>query len=345
MRIGILGGGQLGKMLALSGYPLGLSFHFYDPDVNCCAGEMAPTMHASFSDQVALKNFASQVDIITYENENIPIASIQLVQSLKPIFPSLNAIQITQDRLLEKECLQSLGIPTTSFVPIDTSADLQKAADTLQFPFVIKTRKHGYDGKGQMVVRSQDALHVVNNEFLQQGCIAESWVNYRREFSIISVSSASSEIKFYDLCENVHHDGILSTTRNKLNDPALLTVKPFISSLIKAFSYVGVLTVEFFETQDGRYLVNEIAPRVHNSGHWTIEAAYTSQFQNHLRAGLDWPLGSTKSQYQAEMKNIIGTLPNIAAVLHDENIFLHLYGKKERPGRKLGHQTKLLLQL
>ena len=339
MRIGILGGGQLGKMLALSGYPLGLSFHFYDPDMTCCAKEIAPTTHATLSDLAALKKFANAVDIITYENENIPVESIQFLQSLKPLFPSLEAVQVTQDRLLEKECLQRLNIPTTPFMAMNDAFDLQQAADQLGFPFIVKTRRNGYDGKGQVVIRSLDELSLVDEAMLQCGCVAESWVNYRREFSVISVSSRSAETKYYDVCENVHQNGILYTTRNIPNDPALLSVQPFINALINDFSYVGVMTVEFFEDQDGRYLVNEIAPRVHNSGHWTIEGADTSQFQNHLRAGIDLPLGSTKSRDQVMMKNIIGVLPVLSDVLQDDKACLHLYAKSERAGRKLGHIT------
>lgn len=339
MRIGILGGGQLGKMLALSGYPLGLSFYFYDPDTTCCSKELAPIMHHEFTDHSALTAFAKKVDVITYENENIPVPSIQLLQSLRPVFPSIDSIKITQDRLLEKECLQQLNIPTTPFLAINAESDLQEAIKQLGFPFIVKTRHHGYDGKGQVVVRSNESLQAMTDDMLKCGCIAEKWVNYRREFSVISVSSKNQDICFYDLCENVHENGILRTTQNKRNDPALFKVIPYIHTLLQHFSYYGVMTVEFFETESGQYLVNEIAPRVHNSGHWTIEGAKTCQFQNHLRAGLQWPLGSTESLHNVVMKNIIGTLPNLNEALQIPNSYLHLYGKGERPGRKLGHQT------
>lgn len=342
MRIGILGGGQLGKMLALSGYPLGLSFSFFDPDINCCSCELAPTMHASFTAQDALTQFAQSVDIITYENENIPVASIELLQQFKPIFPSVKAIEIAQDRLLEKECLQKLGIPTTPFLAVNTRTDLEDAAQQLNYPFIVKTRRHGYDGKGQVMIRSTDTLSLVSAELLQQGCIAEAWVNYRREFSVIAVRAVSGETRFYDLCENKHENGILAVTKNKENDQALASVQSNVIKLLDAFEYHGVLTVEFFEDQTGNYLVNEIAPRVHNSGHWTIEGARTSQFQNHLRAGIGFPLGDVTSEYNTEMRNIIGVLPDVLGVLQQPYTYAHFYGKSEKPGRKLGHLTKII---
>lgn len=342
MRIGILGGGQLGKMLALSGYPLGLSFHFYDPDTNCCAREIAPIFHADFSDQDALTKFANSVDIITYENENIPVTSMQWLQTIKPIFPSIKAIEITQDRLLEKKFLTQLNIPTTPFLEINALSDVDAAAKQLGFPFIIKTRRHGYDGKGQVVVKSEKSYDQINMDMLSSGCIAEAWVHYRREFSVLSVSSASSEAQFYDLCENVHQQGILFQTRNIQHDVALNAVKPYIQRLLNAFSYHGVMTVEFFEDQHGHYLVNEIAPRVHNSGHWTIEGAYTSQFQNHLRAGMNWPLGRVESFFPIVMENIISTYPSMTELLLALNTFVHFYGKSERTGRKLGHITRII---
>lgn len=342
MRVGILGGGQLAKMLVLSGYPLGLSFHLYEPDMTCCSAEMAPITHADFTDQVALNAFAEQVDIITYENENIPVASLQLLQGLKPIFPSIEAIKITQDRLLEKECLKALAIPTTAFLAVNTIHDVERAAAMLQYPFIVKTRHHGYDGKGQVIIRSASDSHLVSESMLATGCIAEAWVNYRREFSVISVSALSSKTRFYDVCENVHQHGILAKTENKKNDPALAAVMPYIERLLAQFSYHGVMTVEFFEDQSGHYLVNEIAPRVHNSGHWTIEGAYTSQFQNHLRAGLDWPIGNTESLYAIQMDNILGKLPMLSSVLLEDGVYPHFYGKAEKPGRKLGHITKII---
>lgn len=338
MRIGILGGGQLGKMMALAGYPLGLSFHFYDPDANCCSKELGQFTEASYSDETALKKFADSVDIITYENENIPLQTVELLKD--KLFPSIEAIKITQDRLLEKEFIQKLGIPTTPFLAINQAYDLTKAIEILSFPFIIKTRRFGYDGKGQIVIRREEDLQQISSDLINAGLIAEKWVYFKREFSIIAVRSAT-ELKYYDLCENVHQDGILATTHNKLNDDALLKALPYVEKLLQAFSYIGVMTVEFFEDQQGNCLVNEIAPRVHNSGHWTIEGAFTSQFQNHLRAGLNLPIGNTKSKHQIAMHNIIGTPPESLS-LEDDHIFIHLYGKAPRPGRKLGHKTIIL---
>jgi 5-(carboxyamino)imidazole ribonucleotide synthase len=341
MRIGILGGGQLGKMLALSGYPLGLAFSFYDPDTTCCARELAPTMHADFCDAAALQQFAKSVDIITYENENIPVDSLQLLEKIKPVFPGSHVIKIMQDRLLEKEWLEAQAILTTPYLPVHSLEELPMVAEKLKFPFIVKTRRHGYDGKGQVVIKSKETFSLISADMLHQGCIAEAWVNYRREFSVIAVRAKSQETQFYDLCENQHQNGILAHTTNKIADSALAKVIPSVTKILDSFNYCGVLAVEFFEDQAGRYLVNEMAPRVHNSGHWTIESAATSQFQNHLRAGLGLPLGDVRSLHLATMENIIGILPNMPAVLATPLSYLHLYGKAERPNRKLGHITRL----
>jgi len=342
MRIGILGGGQLGKMLVLAGVPLGLNFQIYDPDDSCCARNLAPTIHGDFQDQTLLQQFAESVDVITYENENIPGDSIRFLQQFKRVVPGIKAIEITQDRLLEKECLQALHIPTTAFVAINNQQDVSQAAALLGYPFLIKTRRHGYDGKGQLIIHGDSDLTTVPDTLLNRPCIAEKWVDYRREFSVISVSAPSSQVIFYDLCENVHQKGILHTTHNKPNDQALLAVVPYIKNLIQAFSYQGVMAVEFFEDLACNYIVNEIAPRVHNSGHWTIEGAYTSQFQNHLRAILDWPLGNTASRSLVRMQNLIGTLQNTEDLLKHNDSYIHLYGKAEKSGRKLGHITTII---
>ena len=221
-------------------------------------------------------------------------------------------------------------------------SDLNHALMQLGLPFIIKTRRQGYDGKGQVIIRSAEDFQLIENSMLQQGTIAEAWVNYVREFSIIAVRATNGEVLFYDLCENTHQSGILSQTINKIHDAALTKVTPYVEKLLNDFDYCGVLTVEFFEKAGDEYLVNEIAPRVHNSGHWTIEGAITSQFQNHLRAITGQPLGDTASNYNVVMKNIIGKLPSSHDILQNPKSHMHIYGKQEKPGRKLGHITQII---
>jgi 5-(carboxyamino)imidazole ribonucleotide synthase len=340
MRIGILGGGQLGRMLALAGYPLGLEFAFYDPDKNCCSKELAPTTHAEFDDSDALLRFANSVDILTYENENIPIETLKIVDATKPINPTIEAIRLFQDRWLEKNFIKELQIPTADFLLVESVADLRQAADKLQLPFILKSRRFGYDGKGQIRIKTPEDLQQLTDGQLSAGFIAEKHIHFQREFSIICARGLTGEIAFYDLCENMHTNGILDRTVNKIADPIFNRAKKYVTDLANKLAYVGILAVEFFDINN-EAMINEIAPRVHNSGHWTIEGAYTSQFENHLRAILGWPLGNTASRCEIEMHNIIGKMPDSASVLKLPGAYLHDYGKSPRPGRKLGHVTSL----
>jgi 5-(carboxyamino)imidazole ribonucleotide synthase len=340
VRIGILGGGQLGRMLALAGYPLGLEFAFYDPDKNCCSKELAPTTHAEFNDSDALIRFANSVDILTYENENIPIETLKIVNAHKPINPTIDAIRLFQDRWLEKNFIKELRIPTADFLLVESVADARQAAEKLHLPFILKSRRFGYDGKGQIRIKTPEDLQQLTDERLSAGFIAEQYMHFQREFSIIAARGLTGEIAFYDLCENIHTNGILDRTVNKMVDPIFERAKKYVSDLANKLAYVGILSVEFFDV-DNEAMINEIAPRVHNSGHWTIEGAYTSQFENHLRAILGLPLGETASRSEIEMHNIIGEMPDRAAVLKLPRTFLHDYGKSPRPGRKLGHVTSL----
>lgn len=341
MRIGILGGGQLGKMFALAGYPLGLHFAFYDPDKTCCSKELAPTTHAEFNDIDALIEFVKTVDIVTYENENIPVETLQRLNEYKPIRPTIEAIRIFQDRWLEKNFIKELNIPTADFMLVQTVSEAHKAAETLQFPFILKSRRFGYDGKGQIRIHTADDLNQLTDDQLASGYIAEKHIHFSREFSIIGVKGLSGEIAFYDLCENTHKNGILAHTLNKINDPFFDRAKEYVTAIINKLSYVGTIAVEFFDV-DNTPMINEVAPRVHNSGHWTIEGAYTSQFENHLRAIIGFPLGDTRSRCHVEMHNIIGEMPEKATILKAHQTFLHDYGKAPRPGRKLGHITTIL---
>jgi 5-(carboxyamino)imidazole ribonucleotide synthase len=340
MRIGILGGGQLGRMLALAGYQLGLEFAFYDPDKNCCSKELAPTTHAEFSDIDALIRFANSVDILTYENENIPIDTLKILNTHKPINPTIEAIRLFQDRWLEKNFIKELQIPTADFLLVETVADAMTAAKQLQLPLLLKSRRFGYDGKGQIRIKTPEDLQQLTDQQLSSGYIAEKHIHFQREFSLIAARGLTGEIAFYDLCENIHTNGILDRTVNKIADPIFNRAKKYVTDLINKLAYVGILAVEFFDI-DNEAMINEIAPRVHNSGHWTIEGAYTSQFENHLRAILGLPLGDTASRSEIEMHNIIGEMPDKATVLKLPGTFLHDYGKSPRLGRKLGHITSL----
>ncbi|MEO8401822.1 MAG: 5-(carboxyamino)imidazole ribonucleotide synthase [Gammaproteobacteria bacterium] len=341
MKIGVLGGGQLGRMLALAGYNLGLSFCIYDPDPSCCSKELAPTIHAEFNDLEKLIQFANQVDIITYENENIPYQTLMSLIQYKKIYPGIEAVRICQDRLLEKDFLKKLAIPTTDYLEINSLDEVKKAAEILKFPFFLKSRRHGYDGKGQFKITDASDIAELSEETLKIGFIAEKFVAFDREFSIICAKGLTGEILFYDLCENVHRSGVLYTTSNKINDAMFNQAKRYVEKLVDEFSYIGIVAVEFFQIGE-ECLVNEIAPRVHNSGHWTIEGALTSQFENHLRAIIGLPLGLTTSRCEVLMTNILGEMPDKLEFLQSNQVFLHDYHKSPKPGRKLGHYTQLI---
>ncbi len=342
--IGILGGGQLGRMLALAGYPLGLKFKFFDPDPNAPAGHLAECVHKNYSDLDSLKAFAGSVDVLTYEFENIPVEAARALQGITPIYPSPEALEVSQDRLVEKTRLQSLGIVTAPFSAIDTSpGSIDHAVAAAGIPGVLKTRRMGYDGKGQSVVLTRDELQIAVSAMENSSLILEGFVPFSSECSLISVRSVSGEMKFYPLIQNVHHEGILR--RSTVNpsgavlDPGLFEIaKNHATALMNDLNYVGILTIEYF-VRNGALIANEIAPRVHNSGHWSIEGAETSQFENHVRALLDLPLGSTNPNGYIGMLNIIGELPDTAKILSTPGAHLHLYGKSPRPNRKIGHIT------
>lgn len=366
--IGILGAGQLGRMLALAGYPLGLRFRFFDPAPDSPAGQVGEHTVAEYDAWEALRRFAQGVDVVTYEFENVPVETARFLTQFAPVYPPPAALEAAQDRLSEKTLFRRLGIPTPPFVPVDTFADLRTAVERIGLPAVLKTRRFGYDGKGQHVLRT---LADVDGAWQALGgapLILEGFVPFEREVSLLAVRSRTGETAFYPLVENHHRDGILrlslapaagrpSTGASLHPAPAqdasahsplstlqssASTLHPlacdYASRVLAALDYVGVLAIEFFQ-HDGRLLANEMAPRVHNSGHWTIEGAETSQFENHLRAVLGWPLGATAARGCAAMLNLIGALPDTQAVLAIPGAHLHLYGKAARPGRKLGHIT------
>jgi 5-(carboxyamino)imidazole ribonucleotide synthase len=338
-RVGIVGAGQLGRMLALAGYPLGIRCRLLDRSADAPGAQVADCVLGDLNDAAAVAELAKSVDVLTLEIENVSVAALEHAQAHAPVFPPPAAVAGAQDRLAEKTLFRSLGIPTVAFVRVDSDADLDVAAAALGWPLVLKTRRLGYDGRGQRVVDSRTALSHAWLELGRVPAIAEAWVKFDREVSLIGVQGAGSERVFYPLAENVHRDGILASTVAPYDDPALQrAAEGWLTSIMAKLEYRGVLTVEFFHTRDG-LVANEMAPRVHNSGHWTIEGAETSQFENHLRAVLGWPLGSARPRGHAAMLNLIGRLPDRAALLAVPGAHLHDYGKTPRVGRKIGHCT------
>ncbi|HZP81272.1 MAG TPA: 5-(carboxyamino)imidazole ribonucleotide synthase [Chthonomonadaceae bacterium] len=341
MRVGVLGGGQLGRMLALAGYPLGLHFRFLDPAPASPAGQMAECLPAAFDDAEALARFADGLEVVTYEFENVPAPSVRDLARRVPVSPPPEALETAQDRLSEKTLFQRLGIPVPPFAPVETQADLEQALARIGLPAVLKTRRFGYDGKGQRALRAAEEASAAWEALGGKGLIVEGFVDFEREVSILAVRGRDGATAFYPLVENHHAGGIL---RLSLAPAPALTpelqarAQDYAARVLDALNYVGVLAIEFFQ-QGGQLYANEMAPRVHNSGHWTIEGAETSQFENHLRAVLGLPLGSTQAIGYSAMINLIGTTPEPAAILALPQAHLHLYGKSPRPGRKLGHIT------
>jgi len=338
MKIGVLGGGQLGRMLALAGYPLGLKFVIYDNNPEACASELATFIHGEFDDFTQLTEFAKQVDVVTVEFENIPVTALEHVAKTVPVFPSPSAVAAAQDRLGEKQLFTELGIPTPTFYPVDNAQQLADAVKTHGGALIAKSRRFGYDGKGQLPLSTSDDTNKAWKTLGGVPLIAEQRVQFNREVSIIAARSRRGELRFYPLAENVHGNGILLRSRASVNDALQGIAEDYIQRVMQKLDYVGVLAFEFFEC-DGKLMANEIAPRVHNSGHWTIEGAVTSQFENHLRAILDWPLGDTSARNNCVMYNLIGDFPDMQQLLKLPGAHIHNYGKTPRPGRKIGHVT------
>jgi len=340
-RIGVLGAGQLGRMLALAGYPLGLEFRFLDDAAHASAGQVAPLQIGSWQDQNVLKKFAQGLDLITYEFENLPLETLQFLSTQKSVYPSLKALEVSQDRLLEKTFFQNLKIPTPRFWKVSSFEDLKQALSQSGYPAVLKTCRFGYDGKGQTLLQSKSNLESIWKGYLGQALILEEFVKFEGELSLIAVRSSKGEIAFYPVVKNHHHEGILRLSLAPIH-PLIRRfqkkAEAYATKVLKKLNYVGVLTIEFFY-KDGKLLVNEMAPRVHNSGHWTIEGAECSQFENHLRAILGLPLGSTNAVAYSAMLNLIGEVPDFKKLLAVPGAHLHWYGKEAKPNRKLGHLT------
>jgi len=347
MRIGIVGSGQLGRMIALSAAPLGhevwvLGTSEGDPALAVARGVIG----AGYDDAFALASLVGRVDVVTYEFENVPAQPLSeaIEGSAVSLAPSLKALRTSSDRWIEKQTFESLSIPTAPFAAIDSQADLDRAVASLGLPLVLKTRRLGYDGKGQRVLRSATDVDGAFAVLGEVPCIAERFVDFVREVSLVAARSRVGELAFYPLAENVHREGILYRTvaLDRSESPALHALaESHVRALLEALDYVGVMAIEMFEARDGTLIANEIAPRVHNTGHWTQDGAVTSQFEQHVRAITGAPLGSTERRGHAAMVNLVGAVPDVAALLALPDVHLHLYGKSARPGRKLGHVNVL----
>ncbi|MCE4371949.1 5-(carboxyamino)imidazole ribonucleotide synthase [Xanthomonas hortorum] len=342
--VGILGGGQLARMLVLAGAPLGLRFAVFDPSADACAGQVAPLQVGAFDQTAALAAFAAQVDVITFDFENVPAASAQQLAAQVPVFPSAAALAVAQDRLSEKTLFRELGIPVPEFAAIDDRAGLDAALVRIGTPCVLKTRRFGYDGKGQFRIRTladaDAAWDALGAQAAKVGLIVEAFVPFQREVSVVAVRGRDGEFRAWPLTENWHVDGVLSASLAPATVGAELqaAAEAHARAIAERLDYVGVFALELF-VRDGELLANEMAPRVHNSGHWTIEGAETSQFENHVRAVLGLPLGSTAMRGRACMLNWLGTMPDAAAFLAVPGGHWHDYGKEARVGRKVGHAT------
>ena len=337
MRIGIIGAGQLGQMLGFAARDLGVECRFVDPGDSPPAAVCGEVIRRPFDDEEALAELAATCDIITYEFENVPVEALHAIEGQVPIYPPAVALRHSQDRLDEKRLFDRLEIPLPGYRAVDTREDLLDAIASLGLPLVVKTRRLGYDGKGQFVVRDAGQVDAAWEALGDTALIAEAWVPFDYEVSCIGARNVDGDIAIYPLSRNVHAAGILRTSRSPVDAPALAAkAEDYVRRLLEHLDYVGVLALELFVCGDD-LLANEIAPRVHNSGHWSIEGSETSQFENHLRAIMNRPLGSTAARGHAGMVNLIGEIPPAARAL--EAGVLHDYGKSPRPGRKLGHIT------
>lgn len=340
MLVGVLGGGQLGRMLALAGLPLGLRFRFFDPSPEAPARDVGELVVGGFDDASALDRFWSGLDVATFEFENVPLAAAERVAGRVAMHPSPRALATGQDRLSEKTLFREVGVGVHDFAPAASDADVRRVAAALGLPLIAKTRRMGYDGKGQKVLRDQKDVEACWAELGGVPLLVERLVAFEREVSIVACRGAGGEFAAYPLTQNTHERGILRESVAPAPDPeGTLSDRAagHARAIMERLGYVGVLAIEFF-VRDGELLANEMAPRVHNSGHWTIDGCACSQFENHCRAIAGWPLGRTTAA-PSVMVNLIGHVPEAAEVLRVPGAHLHLYGKAARPGRKVGHVT------
>jgi 5-(carboxyamino)imidazole ribonucleotide synthase len=341
VRVGVLGGGQLGQMLALAGRRLGVETRFLSPDQHAPAGMFAELIVADYENEAALAHFIEGVDVVTYEFESIPIGPVQSVAERIAVRPPVLALETAQDRALEKQCFERAGIPTARSALAGSLAEARAALEMVGRPAVLKTRRLGYDGKGQAVIREPGDLERAWVTVAGAPSIIESFVSFTRELSIIAVRSTAGDVEFYPLVQNHHSEGILRFSIAPAQNVAASLqsqAEDYAKRILQELDYVGVLAIEFFETTSG-LIANEMAPRVHNSGHWTIEGADTSQFENHLRAVTGEELGSTEVHGVCGMVNVIGVEPNVGRLREIPGVHVHMYGKTPAPRRKLGHIT------
>ncbi len=336
--VGILGGGQLARMMAIAGAPLGLRFKIVDTVPDACASQVAPLTRADYNDFDAISTFADGIDVVTFDFENVPADTAMFIASRVPVFPNPQALAVAQDRLEEKQLFTRLGMTTPAFATVDSREDLDAAVAKVGYPAILKTRRLGYDGKGQIRLRSADDLNAAWAKLGDAPLILESLVAFEREISVIGIRSRTGEFKTYALTQNFHQNSILSASLSPAPNtaPFAATAVGYAKKLAEELDYVGVFALELFVHQ-GKLLANEMAPRVHNSGHWTIEGAATSQFENHLRAVLGFPLGSTLETETSVLLNWIGEVPDALPILREPLGHWHDYGKTSRPGRKVGH--------
>ena len=344
--IGILGSGQLGRMLALAAARLGFKCHIFAPDRDSPAFDVVrESTRADYDDEQALARFAESVDVVTYEFENIPAETAAFLAPLVPVLPDPRILATTQDRIAEKDFIAGLGIGTAPYAAVATSAELSTALDCIGRPAVLKTRRFGYDGKGQAAIAKDAAAEAAWQDVGAQPSILEAFVPFVREVSVVAARAADGTVECFDLTENEHRDHILKVSRvpAAVSDATAQEARRIAETIAHHFDYIGVLAVEMFVLRDGTLLVNEIAPRVHNSGHWTVDGASVSQFEQHIRAVAGWPLGKPTRKSRVEMTNLIGhEVDDYRKWLTVPGAAVHLYGKiAVRPGRKMGHVTRL----
>lgn len=340
MNVGVLGGGQLGRMLALAGYPLGIAVSCFDRSSDVSAADVCTVVAGDLSDSELLHDWTAHVDVLTYEFESFPVELVADLAETTSAFPGAGPLAIAQDRWAEKRLFDESGIPIAPFRTVIDEAQLRQAIKELGFPVVAKTRTGGYDGKGQVVCRHDSDVERAMKLLSTSDLIVEQFIDFQSELSIIGVRGRNGQTAMYPLTENEHRNGILYASRvpSTAQSETVRQAQSYMATLLERLDYVGVLTLEMFLVE-GRLLANEMAPRVHNSGHWTIEGSETSQFENHLRAITGLPLGGTGLRSPTAMLNLISTLPPINEVLAVVGSHLHLYGKSPRQDRKLGHVT------
>jgi 5-(carboxyamino)imidazole ribonucleotide synthase len=346
--IGILGGGQLGRMLAVAASRLGLKTHIYSDEPNAPAFDIAAqSAIGGYDDETSLAGFAANVDVITCEFENVPANALEVAGRAVPVFPSAKSFAVAQDRLAEKDFISALGVAVAPYAAVDSLGDLNKGLARVKTPALLKTRRFGYDGKGQVMIHTLCEAESAWEMIGEVPCVLEGVVRFEREVSVIAVRGQDGTVEFYDVVENVHQGGILATSRvpARISDSIVFEARNIAGKIAEALGHVGVLCVEMFEREGEtpHLIVNEFAPRVHNSGHWTIDGCLISQFENHVRAICGWPLGDVARQSDAVMTNLIGPdVDDWSKLAAEPGTAVHLYGKAEaRPGRKMGHVTRV----